>query len=193
MLHEVRRRSDEFDLLHFHVDLLQFAVFGDVAGKTLTTLHGRLDLKDLAQAYAPGRSPAGIDFPPPAKTTAVFEFGGYRHRGSLNPIPVSSRPRGGYLAFLAVLAEPARDRGVAIARGRGLSLRIAAKVDVADAACLARRWSRLLNEDARFLGEIGGTAADQVLGEATALLFPIDWPRVRLVMIRSRWRAGNSR
>ena len=30
MLHEVRRRSDEFDLLHFHVDLLQFPVFADM-------------------------------------------------------------------------------------------------------------------------------------------------------------------
>src|SRR4051794_9691912 len=27
MLHEVRRRSSEFDVLHFHVDLLQFPLF----------------------------------------------------------------------------------------------------------------------------------------------------------------------
>lgn len=52
MLDEVRRRADEFDVLHFHVDMLHFPMFEAVAGKTLTTLHGRLDLKDLPRVYA---------------------------------------------------------------------------------------------------------------------------------------------
>ena len=51
MLHEVRRRADEFDVLHFHTDMLHFPLFEDMAGRTLTTLHGRLDMKDLAEAY----------------------------------------------------------------------------------------------------------------------------------------------
>src|SRR5687768_8188141 len=51
MLHEVRARAGEFDVLHFHVDLVHFPFFEDVADRTLTTLHGRLDLKDLAGAY----------------------------------------------------------------------------------------------------------------------------------------------
>src|SRR5438067_1309951 len=51
MLAEVRRRAEEFDFLHFHIDLFHFPMFEDVAGRTLTTLHGRLDLKDLARAY----------------------------------------------------------------------------------------------------------------------------------------------
>ena len=51
MLHEVRRRADSFDVLHFHLDLLHFPFFEEIAACTLTTLHGRLDLKDLAGAY----------------------------------------------------------------------------------------------------------------------------------------------
>ena len=51
MLHDVRRRADEFDLLHFHVDLVHFPLFEDIAERTLTTLHGRLDLADLADIY----------------------------------------------------------------------------------------------------------------------------------------------
>jgi hypothetical protein len=48
---EVRRRADEFDVIHFHTDMIQFPMFEALAKKTLTTLHGRLDLKDLAQVY----------------------------------------------------------------------------------------------------------------------------------------------
>src|SRR5687768_17319904 len=50
-LAEVRRRAHEFDVIHFHTDMIQFAMFGDMAGRTVTTLHGRLDLKDLAGVY----------------------------------------------------------------------------------------------------------------------------------------------
>src|ERR1700683_1527807 len=52
MLHEVRRQKDAFDVLHFHTDLLHFPLFEDIADRTLTTVHGRLDMKDLAEAYA---------------------------------------------------------------------------------------------------------------------------------------------
>jgi hypothetical protein len=47
MLDRVRRRADEFDILHFHTDYLHFPLFEDRSDKTLTTLHGRLDLPDL--------------------------------------------------------------------------------------------------------------------------------------------------
>ena len=52
MLHELRLREDDFDVIHFHVDLIHFPFFEDLAHKTVTTLHGRLDLKDLPEAYA---------------------------------------------------------------------------------------------------------------------------------------------
>ena len=51
MLVEVRRRADEFDLIRFHTDMLHFPMFEDVAERTITTLHGRLDLKDLPEVY----------------------------------------------------------------------------------------------------------------------------------------------
>src|SRR5688572_23869772 len=52
MLHEVRRRAWQFDVLHFHIDLLHFPVFEQQAHRTVTTLHGRLDLTDLESVYA---------------------------------------------------------------------------------------------------------------------------------------------
>jgi glycosyltransferase involved in cell wall biosynthesis len=46
MLDRVRRRADDFDIIHFHTDLLQFANFQELSHKCVTTLHGRLDLPD---------------------------------------------------------------------------------------------------------------------------------------------------
>ena len=52
MLHELHSRRHEFDLLHFHVDLIHFPFFEDFAARTVTTPHGRLDLKDLPEVYS---------------------------------------------------------------------------------------------------------------------------------------------
>ena len=50
-LEQVRRLAHTFDILHFHIDYLHFPLFRAIARKTLTTLHGRLDLPDLAIIY----------------------------------------------------------------------------------------------------------------------------------------------
>src|SRR5688572_2190802 len=47
MLEEVRQRAAAFDVLHFHIDLLHAPVIREFADRTVTTLHGRLDLPDL--------------------------------------------------------------------------------------------------------------------------------------------------
>ena len=52
MLDKVRRRAHEFDVIHFHVDVLHFPLFRDIAHRTLTTLHGRQDLPDHVPFYA---------------------------------------------------------------------------------------------------------------------------------------------
>ena len=51
MLDRVLARADQFDILHFHIDFLHFPTFRHLAGKCLTTLHGRQDLPDFWPAY----------------------------------------------------------------------------------------------------------------------------------------------
>ena len=74
MLDRVRRRAAEFDVLHFHIDLLQFPVIRGFAGKTLTTLHGPPRLARFAAVLC--RLPEGADLidllsPTPAGHTKV--------------------------------------------------------------------------------------------------------------------------
>src|SRR6266446_4024290 len=45
-LNRVARSADAFDIIHFHTDLLHLPLFAPCWGKTLTTMHARLDLPD---------------------------------------------------------------------------------------------------------------------------------------------------
>src|ERR1044072_4243475 len=51
MLDDVRRKASHFDIIHFHVDLLQFPMFRELTDRSVTTLHGRLDLPDFHPVY----------------------------------------------------------------------------------------------------------------------------------------------
>jgi glycosyltransferase involved in cell wall biosynthesis len=194
MLHEVRARADEFDVLHFHVDLLHFPMFADCAERTITTLHGRLDLKDLADAYRRWpRYPLVSISDHQRRPLRFANWRGTVHHGlpeTLLPFSASPASIGGsgYLAFLARITPQTRpDRAIAIARAAGMPLRIAAKVDDVDRRYFRERIEPLLDDPlVEFIGEIGDADKGRFLGDAAALLFPIDWPEpFGLVMIEA--------
>jgi glycosyltransferase involved in cell wall biosynthesis len=79
------------------------------------------------------------------------------------------------------------DRAIEIARGVRMKLRIAAKVDRADTDYFRTQIEPLLHDPlVEFIGEIGEAEKPNFLGNARALLFPIDWPEpFGLVMIEA--------
>lgn len=189
-LYEVRRQIDHFDVLHFHIDLVHLPIFEDVASRSITTLHGRLDLADLPDAYArwPQYPLVSISrqqrLPlPHASWIATVPHG----------IPVDlyrphTQPGEGYLAFLGRISPEKRpDRAIAIARRAGIPLRIAAKVDTVDRPYFHEQIEPLLDDPlVQFIGEINDKDKEAFLGNARALLFPIDWPEpFGLVMIEA--------
>ena len=93
-----------------------------------------------------------------------------------------------YLAFLGRISPEKRpDRAIAIAKRSGLPLKIAAKVDAADVAYFHEIIEPLLDHPlVEYIGEIGDSEKSAFLGNAQALLFPIDWPEpFGLVMIEA--------
>ena len=189
-LHEVRRRMDEFDVVHFHVDLLHFPLFADCADRTLTTLHGRQDLKDLAGTYRrwPQFPLVSISHRQREPLRGANWLGTVHHGMPPDLCGFTAQPTGGYLAFLGRISPEKRvDRAIAIARRTGLPLKIAAKVDTVDRAYFHAEVEPLLRTaDVEFVGEIGDAEKPGFLGNALALLFPIDWPEpFGLVMIEA--------
>jgi glycosyltransferase involved in cell wall biosynthesis len=191
MLEEVRRRAHEYDVLHFHIDLLHFPLIRDFADRTVTTLHGRLDLPDLQPFYR-----AFPDIPlvsisddqrrpmPPANWVGTV------HHGLPTAVlPFTEKPHGDYLAFLGRISPEKRpDRAIEIAAKVGMPLKIAAKVDGADTVY----WQTVIeplvksHPNVEFMGEINEYQKADFLGNASALLFPIDWPEpFGLVMIEA--------
>jgi glycosyltransferase involved in cell wall biosynthesis len=180
MLDKVRRMAHHFDILHFHIDSLHMPLFRDMAGKTLTTLHGRQDLPDLPLLYR-----AFSEMPLVSISNAQRQpiedanFAATIHHGlPLDLLRPNYEPRGGYLAFLGRISREKRpDRAIAIANALGLRLKIAAKVDRADEAYFREVIAPLLDRPGvEFVGEINDCHKIQFLGDALALLFPIDWP-----------------
>ena len=190
MLHEVRRRRHEFDVLHFHVDLMHFPLFEDCPERTLTTLHGRLDLKDLPDTYRRWPHFPLVSISDHQRKPLRFaNWSGTVYHGLPETLlPFTAQASGGYLAFLGRISPEKRpDRAIAIARRAGMPLKIAAKVDQADRAYFHDEIKPLLNDpNVEFIGEIGEREKAAFLGNATALLFPIDWPEpFGLVMIEA--------
>ncbi|MGI8526668.1 MAG: glycosyltransferase family 4 protein [Pseudolabrys sp.] len=204
MLNEVLQRADEFDIIHFHVDLLQFPLFKDHFYKCVTTLHGRLDLPDFHPVYRafPDMPLISISdnqrrpMPPSVNWIATIDHG----------LPATLYPfnarMGNYLAFLGRIAPEKRpDRAIEIAKRAGIPLKIAAKVDPVDQEYFDHVIKPLLDHPLiEFIGEISDNEKGDFLGNARALLFPIDWPEpFGLVMIESMstgtpviaWRIGS--
>ena len=204
MMHEIRSRRHAFDLLHFHVDLIHFPFFEDVAARTLTTLHGRLDLKDLPEVYSRWRHYPLVSISNDQRKplTDANWLATVQHGLAENVYAFNERPVDPYLAFLGRISPEKRpDRAITIAKRLGLRLKIAAKVDVADAAYFRDHIKPLLDDPLiEFVGEINDAEKSAFLGNASALLFPIDWPEpFGLVMIEAMacgtpvvaWRCGS--
>jgi glycosyltransferase involved in cell wall biosynthesis len=191
MLEEVRRRAGDFDVLHFHMDFLHYPLFREMADRTVTTLHGRLDLSDLQPFYAafPELPLVSISDAQRAPMPPVNWVGTVHHGLPVNQLPFMARPKGDYLAFLGRISPEKRpDRAIEIAAKAGMKLKIAAKIDQVDRAYWDETIAPMIaaNSGVEYVGEINERQKASFLGNARALLFPIDWPEpFGLVMIEA--------
>jgi glycosyltransferase involved in cell wall biosynthesis len=189
MIEEVYRRSNEFDLMHFHLDYFPFSLMSRQSTPFITTLHGRLDLPEHQPTFAtfsqaPVVSISNAQRRPVPKANWIATV----HHGlpvnQLRPQPVQPS----YLAFLGRISpEKGVDRAIGIARRCGVPLKIAAKVDRADEDYFNEIVRPLLStRGVEFIGEIDDEEKSRFLSGALALLTPIDWPEpFGLVMIEA--------
>ena len=191
MLDSVRARADEFEVLHFHVDVLHYPFIHDFMDRTVTTMHGRLDMpeeKHLLSAFAEAPL-VSISDNQRGSLPSVNWVGTVHHGLPPDLLPFNPTPRGDYIAYLGRIApEKGPDRAIEIASRAGVKLKMAAKIDAVDRAY----WETVIeplvaaHSNVEFVGEVADGEKGTFLGNASALLFPIDWPEpFGLVMIEA--------
>jgi glycosyltransferase involved in cell wall biosynthesis len=189
LLEKVFRQAGEFDVIHFHVDYTHFPLSRRSPMPHVTTLHGRLDIPDLIPLY--------LEFP---EMPLVSISNAQReplpwvnwlatvYHGLPEGLYRFRKERGTYFAFLGRICPEKRvDRAIEIAKRAGMPLKIAAKVDLVDRDYFETAIRPLLRDPlVEYVGEIGEQEKGEFLGNAYALLFPIDWPEpFGLVMIEA--------
>jgi glycosyltransferase involved in cell wall biosynthesis len=188
-LGRVVERAGDFDVLHFHTDHLHYPLLRYLDVQVVTTLHGRLDIPGLEPLHQvfPEAAVVSISEAQRAPLPDARWVGTVPH-GLPSALYRPGTGSGGYLAFVGrVSPEKRLDRAVEIARRSGLPLRIGAKVDPADRKYFEREIEPLLaTPGVHYLGEVDDRQKRELLGEAGALVFPIDWPEpFGLVMVES--------
>jgi glycosyltransferase involved in cell wall biosynthesis len=189
MLERVAREAHRFDIVHFHTDQVHLPMARRMTTAHVTTVHGRLDLPELTSLFHEFSDVPLISISdaqrlpvPRASWVATIRHG----------LPADMfRPGSGsgrYLAFLGRISPEKRvDRAIAIAKAVRVPLKIAAKVDTSETDYFERDIRPLLDDPLiEFVGEINDAEKNRFLGDAKALLFPIDWPEpFGLVMIEA--------
>ena len=189
MIDKAREHAGEFDVLHFHLDLFHFPLFRSLAARTVTTLHGRQDLGDLKPFYSRFSAMPLVSISHDQRKSLPYaNFVATIHHGIPADLHRPSFEQGRYLAFLGRISPEQRpDRAIRIARAAGIPLKIAAKVDKVDEEYFRNKILPLIDgPGVEFIGEINEREKARFLGEAAALLFPVDWPEpFGLVMIEA--------
>jgi glycosyltransferase involved in cell wall biosynthesis len=177
----VSRQVASFDVVHFHCDYLHLPLLRHYPRASVTTLHGRLHGPDVGPLLAafPDAPLVSISDDqrrplPNANWRATVYHGLPRDLHTYRARP------GDYLAFLGRMSpEKGVDRAIEIAVWSGMKLKIGAKIYPEERDYFQHTIEPMLREYRRlveFVGEIGGREKDEFLGNARALLFPIDWP-----------------
>ncbi|MEO6579371.1 MAG: glycosyltransferase family 4 protein [Candidatus Limnocylindria bacterium] len=188
-LERVAAMADEFDVIHWHLDYFHFPMSRRLGVPHVTTLHGRLDIADVQDLYTEFTDMPVVSISndqraplPQAQWAATIHHGlpPDEFRPSYEP--------GGYLAFLGRISPEKRaDRAIEVARRVGMPLRIGAKVDTADQSYFEENIEPLLgHHHVEWVGEVAGQDKADLLRNAAALVFPIDWAEpFGLVMIEA--------
>lgn len=173
-----RLRAGDFDVVHNHIGwrLLPFA--GTIDAPIVTTLHGPMNVPyhNFMYSQFPAASFVSISDaqrrPRPDLNYVATVYNGI----SCANFDLGTSPDG-YFAFLGRFSpEKGALEAIHAARAAGVSLVMAAKVDMADREYFDSAIQPLIDgSQIRYIGEVDHAGKNQLLGNARGLLAPIQW------------------
>lgn len=179
MLEMLQQRIEEFDIVHYHTGYLHFPMARYNRRPNVTTFHGRLNTPDTPLLYREFRDLPVVSISQHQRTPyPEANWVGTVYHGLPTNL-LRFQPQGGkYLAFLGRISpEKGLDKAIEIALSCEIPLKIAAKVDKQDEAYFQQQINPLLDHPLiEYIGEIDEKKKSEFLGNALALLFPINWP-----------------
>jgi glycosyltransferase involved in cell wall biosynthesis len=186
---QVYQECGRYDVVHSHIDYLAYPLLRRMRTANLTTLHGRLDIPNLSNLYREFSDAQVVSISNYQRLPLSWaNWLGTVYHGLPEELYTFREAPGRYLAFLGRISPEKRvDTAIEIAKQAGLPIKIAAKVDKVDREYFETLIKPLLDHPGiEYVGEIGEAEKDEFLGNAAALLFPIDWPEpFGLVMIEA--------
>jgi len=179
MLSLVAKHADEFDIIHNHHDYWMLPLSQMTETPLLTTLHGRMDLPDISAAFLSFPNAYYVSISGSQRTPLPqLRWARTIHHGiSLDRLDFHERP-GKYLAFLGRISMDKRpDWAIEIALRSGVPLKIAAKIEGKESQDYYDQYIKphVDGKFIEFVGEISEDEKSDFLGNALALVFPIDW------------------
>ena len=187
-LARVAREADQYDVIHSHLDYLAFPFAHYCPTPMVHTMHGRLDIPELQKIAREYPDTALISIsddqrtPMPSANWLATVYNGT----DVDGFPFGDGS-GDYLAFLGRISpEKGLVDAIEIAVQAGMPLKFAARKPLqnVDNPWVQQDWAYYRDEVkpllshplVEFVGELDDDDKGQLLKDARALLFPINWP-----------------
>ena len=179
LVEEVLRRAAEFDVIHFHCDYVHFPLISRCKVPSITTMHGLIHPRDHLNLFSAFPEVKLVSISNSQRTPIPnASWCGTVYHGMPPELHSFQAAPQGYLLFLGRISpDKGVERAIEIATRSKRQLKIAAKIYDEDRAYFERKIEPLVrqSEQVEYIGEVGGIEKNELLGNASGLLFPIQW------------------
>ncbi|NTU69768.1 glycosyltransferase family 4 protein [bacterium] len=171
--------NNKFDIIHQHVGWRVSPFEKSFNVPFVTTCHGPLNEEYVKMVFDSNKNNNYISISDnQRKDNRNLNFISTVYNGiDVNLFKYSEKADKEYYAFLGRMSyEKGPKEAILAAKKAGVKLKMAAKIDASDMPYFKKEVEPLINnKDIEYIGEIGPKEKDKFLGNAKALLAPINW------------------